>query len=87
MNKQILELIKLVDSKFDHIQQLITLIEILDEAADDQGYSLYSDEVIVAKTTHNSHYDYDLYLDMKYQWKENHIDNIMKDGSKAKIYK
>lgn len=77
MRAKILELIKLVDSRYEHIQQLGTLIEILEEGADGDGTPLYDDEATVAKTTHNSHYDYHMYTNPKFQNPENHIDKFM----------
>ena len=66
MNKKILELIKLVNDNYNHIQQLETLEELLKDN--------YPDEYIVAKTTHNSHYNYNYLGHRKYQNPFNHID-------------
>jgi len=66
MNTKILELIKVVNDNYNHIQQLETLEELLKND--------YPDEYIVAKTTHNAHYDYRYLGHRKFQNPLNHID-------------
>lgn len=73
MKKNILLLIKCVDESNTHISNLETLEGLLDSWES-------RDEQIVAKTTHNSHYDYKLFGHRVYQNPENHIDKyVQKD--------
>jgi hypothetical protein len=66
MNKKILELIAIVHDNYDHVEQLETLISLLEDK--------YPQEAMVAKTTQNSHYNYLLYTSKEYQNPDNHVD-------------
>ena len=67
MNTKILELIKVVNDNYNHIEQLETLGTLLNTFE-------YKDEYTILKTTHNSHYAYKLFGHKKYQNPLNHID-------------
>ena len=71
MEKKILELIKLVNERYDHIRQLETLEQILEETGK------YDAELIVLKTTHNSHSEYRYMGLRRYQNPLNHIDQFI----------
>jgi hypothetical protein len=86
--KRNLELISLVNNNYEHIQQFETLIEAF-KLMKESEYSLkYPNEFCLTKeqidslieiviNTHNSHYDYKLYLDTKYQNSDLCIHNVL----------
>lgn len=69
MNYDILSLIKTVNEKYNHIQDLEVLGDILEKAE-------LHDECEIARTTHNAHYNYHLFT-TNYQDKFKHIDNFV----------
>lgn len=74
MNNNILELIYTVYKNYKHVNQLDTLLSLLQKSSED-----YTDEIVVLKTTINSLYNYGLYGLIRYQNSENHIDTFIED--------
>lgn len=71
MNSRILELIYLVNKTYNHISQLMTLANFLEDNEETK------DEARVCITTINSHYDYHQRGHREYQNPSNHIDNFV----------
>jgi hypothetical protein len=76
MDNKIIWLISLVNDKCEHTEQLETLCEVLESSP-----RKYKEEIIVARTTMNSHYDYNLYKDEKFRDYNNHASVLMNDIS------
>ncbi len=72
MDQNILRLIKFVNDNYEHIGDLERLINLISRATEDTVGTCH--ELIIAKTTHNSHYDYKLYTYPEFQNPENHVD-------------
>lgn len=81
-----LELIKIVNDNYDHVTQLKALERLIDNTKPNVWLS--QEEIdkldIIIKTTHNSHYDYHLFLNPSYQIPQNHVNNFMNEEWLAK---
>ena len=93
-----LQLISLIDNNYEHIQQLETLSShykvmkeksFMKEYPDE--YNLTQEQIdrlhIIAKTTHNSHYDMRLYLSPEFQDSNNTINAVLEQHNVRAIKK
>lgn len=82
MNQRVLDLIKIVNDNYQHIQELETLGDLLGKntlifnPATNKSEST-EQEKIVCRTTHNSHYSYNLWT-KDYKDPKMHINNLCK---------
>lgn len=85
-----LKLILVVHNNYNHIQDFETLTKLFESSVESDYSKQYPSEyslsqaqidhlVVICKTTHNSHYDYNLFKDDMYKNPINHIDKIIKN--------
>ena len=95
MNNDILLLIKTINDNYSHINELETLEHLLrdhnisktDANSERLWFDDLSKEYIVAMTTHNSRYDYKLFIDPQFQNPDNHVDKILGPDTYVKSYR
>jgi len=86
--KHNLDLIQLVNNSYNHITQLETLTRLFasskeseysKEFPSDSNLTQYEIDqlAMICKTTHNSHYNYKLFLFPEFQNSNNHVDNML----------